>query len=194
VLCPDCLAGELATKGLKAWAERERLYDRAVRRFIEAVVKRGVAERERLEHQALIDVGASDAKKRVMGASGDCWFHRSEYVKGASFKCVGCSKWRREAPVTVENENFYDIRGFREANPWLQGKKSEFVLRRYRMGAVSVCNFCAMPCPACGGPNTMQNLSVHGCCYGCNVQRRNQWMLLGQSAEQEVAAASRDGL
>lgn len=230
VLCPDCLAGELANKELTGWAEHEMLYDRAVRCFIDAefdgerVAKarrrhqiqvyretrdamnkivteelnawaeheriynwavrrfievtfeeeRAATERrlKRRQHKILISRGINTASKMAVEVYKDPLFHKSEFVKGESFKCVGCSKWRLEDPDTLDNSRFYSIGEFRDANPWLQDKGSDFVLRRYATGVVNICHFCAMPCPACGDTNTMQGLSKYGCCFECNVQSK----------------------
>lgn len=165
-LCNECdfLMEWNATEIVKP-IEVERGYVSLCQSYLGDILAKQAIHRHRMEEMELKRsfkrrrtenmVCATERLQNPLFKEGDA------YVKGTSFKCIGCRRWRRWVACQIE---YNDLCPFKEFCREGLGS-SRHVYDNCRGKA---CTLCGSTCSHCGDWTTIQQVSMYGFCFVCN--------------------------
>lgn len=174
VTCVDCAMEEVVQGELREWRNHEKEYERLCEKWWEKRQIEAWKFTEYTWHKRNQQRGITLAKEKICDSYLYVEFEYSCY-EGVekSFKCVGCGKWRLKSKNQIHEvaySDFCSLNQFRNKHARHKTFQSKTHAEwSYKNWKATVCEFCAMKCPECSNISTMQDLSVYGCCYVCNV-------------------------
>lgn len=145
--------------------EAESGYISLCQSYFEDVLAEQALHRHRIEE---IEIGKSFKRRRMEDMvcaterlQNPLFNHRDAYIKGTSFKCIGCRMWRRLVACQVEYKDLCPFTGF--CRDGLGNSRQV-----YDNCKGKVCTMCESVCSHCGNYTTIQQVAMYGFCFVCN--------------------------